>query len=393
MHGVLLGLSAAHGARSETGEPLGLIHRDVSPDNVLVGVDGFARLLDFGVARALGQYHVTRKGQVQGKLAYLAPEQALGEPLDARTDVYMATLVLWQALTGKKPIEGEHEAEFIYKVLHEDLPAPSHFAPKLPAGLDRIVMRGLERDPEQRWPSAAEMAEALEAEALASYAEVGRWVADTASCWLSARAAQVTAVETAPHITSNPVSSSVAVGQVEDAAASLAADTPAGGTERPEQTDAGVGQVLTKSWRPVALAALVVAAGATSIALWVGREGPESSAKTASTGSAVEVSVAPPARTAPANQLGKLPPIATSSSRTASSSPPPPVPALSAVAHTPRAARASAAGKPNPHSAGEPSSTRPSSAVAAAASSPGSPPGSAAPASGEIPASLFTRED
>jgi serine/threonine-protein kinase len=180
IHGVLTGLHAAHSATNELGEPLALIHRDVSPDNVLVGVDGFARLIDFGVAKALGQSHVTRKGVVHGKLPYMAPEQALGEEVTAQSDTFMASLVLWQTLTGRRAIDGEHEAELIFKVLHEPLAPPSRYRAEIEPALDAVVMRGLEREPSKRWPSAAAMAAALETiSAMASYADLASWLATT----------------------------------------------------------------------------------------------------------------------------------------------------------------------------------------------------------------------
>ncbi|NVL83705.1 protein kinase domain-containing protein, partial [Escherichia coli] len=94
----LHGLHAAHEAKSESGEPLGIVHRDVSPQNILVGADGVVRVLDFGIAKAMGRLHTTRDGQVKGKAGYMAPEQLRGAEVDPRTDVYSASVVLWEVL-------------------------------------------------------------------------------------------------------------------------------------------------------------------------------------------------------------------------------------------------------------------------------------------------------
>jgi serine/threonine-protein kinase len=109
--GVFHGLHAAHEARSERGEPLEIIHRDVSPQNVLVGIDGIARLIDFGMAKATGHVQVTHASQLKGKLAYMAPEQIARAPVDRRVDIYAASVVLWESLTGRRLIAGETEVE------------------------------------------------------------------------------------------------------------------------------------------------------------------------------------------------------------------------------------------------------------------------------------------
>src|SRR5579863_8618035 len=98
MAGSLHGLHAAHEAKSERGEPLGIVHRDVSPQNILVGIDGVARVLDFGVAKAAGRLHTTREGELKGKLAYMAPEQLETGTLTRQSDVYAAAVVLWETL-------------------------------------------------------------------------------------------------------------------------------------------------------------------------------------------------------------------------------------------------------------------------------------------------------
>ena len=103
---VLKGLHAAHEARAEDGQSLGLVHRDVSPHNVVVGVDGVARVLDFGIAKALRKDHITAEGLVKGKVAYMAPEQLVGGVLTRQSDVYAAGVVLWEALTGKRLFGG-----------------------------------------------------------------------------------------------------------------------------------------------------------------------------------------------------------------------------------------------------------------------------------------------
>src|SRR5580658_1265694 len=112
MVGVLHGLHAAHEARNDRGEPLEVVHRDVSPQNILVGIDGVSRVLDFGVAKAVGRLHTTRDGQLKGKLAYMAPEQLRGTTTRL-TDVYAASIVLWEALTSKRPFQAENEAQMV----------------------------------------------------------------------------------------------------------------------------------------------------------------------------------------------------------------------------------------------------------------------------------------
>ncbi|WP_437756269.1 serine/threonine-protein kinase [Sorangium sp. So ce1389] len=194
--GALHGLHAAHEATAEDGAPLHLVHRDVSPHNVLVGEDGVARVLDFGVAKSAGRAQITRDGQLKGKIAYMSPEQIAGEPLDRRADVYAAGVVLWETLTGERLFEGRGEALSILRLLQAGVDPPSARRPGVPPELEAITLRALAREPEDRYPTARAMALALEATGMAaSTSEVGAWVALFAGESLARRAALIAAIE------------------------------------------------------------------------------------------------------------------------------------------------------------------------------------------------------
>src|SRR5262249_36976407 len=148
--GALRGLHAAHESKDKSGAPLGLVHRDVSPPNVMVGADGLARVLDFGVAKAQGRLQQTRGGQVKGKLSYMAREQLRNEPIDRRADIFAASVVLWETLAGKRLFPDQTRiAADLSKV-----PAPSTVAPGVPEDLDSIVLCGLSDKPDDRFSTA-----------------------------------------------------------------------------------------------------------------------------------------------------------------------------------------------------------------------------------------------
>jgi serine/threonine-protein kinase len=196
MTGVLHGLHAAHEATNDRGESLNLVHRDVSPQNVLVGTDGVPRLLDFGVAAASGRAQSTRDGQLKGKLAYMAPEQVRSEPPTRRTDVFAASVVLWEMLTGKRLFYASNEASVLARVLNTEIVPPSSVAHDLPKAFDRVVMRGLERDPAKRYATALEMAYELSSViGVASATEIGEWVTRNAAEELRQRAATIAEIE------------------------------------------------------------------------------------------------------------------------------------------------------------------------------------------------------
>jgi serine/threonine-protein kinase len=193
--GCLHGLHAAHEAKDERGLPLELVHRDVSPHNVLVGVDGMARVVDFGVAKATGRIQATREGMVKGKLGYMAPEQMALQPTTRKADVYAAAVCLWEALAGKRLFEGETEALLLARVVTGEVLLPSAIASDVPSELDEIVMKGLARNPEKRYATARQLAQALEKLGPASLGEVGEWVESMAKNGLDERASKVAAVE------------------------------------------------------------------------------------------------------------------------------------------------------------------------------------------------------
>ncbi len=198
MTNVLQGLHAAHEARDNKGAPLELVHRDVSPQNVLVGTDGVARVIDFGVAKARGRVQTTRDGSVKGKLAYMSPEQLRGERIDRRTDVYAAGVILWELLTLVRLFGNDSEATTIENALQRKIEPPSAFASDVPPALDAVVMRALARDPADRFDTAKQMAAALEeAMPVATQAKVGEWVEATAKSALEKRSQILADIERA----------------------------------------------------------------------------------------------------------------------------------------------------------------------------------------------------
>jgi eukaryotic-like serine/threonine-protein kinase len=195
--GALHGLHAAHEATDEHGKPLGLVHRDVSPQNILVGVEGIARVLDFGVAMAAGRAQATGHGRIKGKLSYLAPEQIHGIAT-RQTDVFATAVALWEVLTGKRLFQGDTPRQILSQILTTEIPPPTSHAPHLSARIDAIVMRGLERNPDKRYATAREMAIDLEAcLGVASPTQVGAWVDSVAHDALVRRAAIVAEIESA----------------------------------------------------------------------------------------------------------------------------------------------------------------------------------------------------
>lgn len=155
------GLHHAHGLTDAVGNPLGLVHRDVSPQNILISFEGSVKVIDFGIARALGRLTDTSTGNLKGKLGYMSPEQARGEEIDLRTDVFALGVVLWEATAGKRLFTRDNDLATMRALVYEPVPAPSTIATVDPE-LEAIILRALAREPAARYQTARELASALE---------------------------------------------------------------------------------------------------------------------------------------------------------------------------------------------------------------------------------------
>jgi serine/threonine-protein kinase len=187
---VLAGLHAAHELTGSTGEPLRLVHRDVSPHNILVGIDGIARITDFGIARAEERLSVTRDGQIKGKIAYMAPEQTSGVPVDRRADLWSLGVVLWECLAGRRLFFGQNDGEVLRNLLVHPIPKLKELVPDVPTEIDAVLTRALSRDPDDRYATAAHFSDALEeaggSVGIASARAVGTFVRDLAGARIAA---------------------------------------------------------------------------------------------------------------------------------------------------------------------------------------------------------------
>jgi serine/threonine-protein kinase len=283
----LAGLHAAHELADFDGTPLGVVHRDVSPHNLFVTLEGHAKVLDFGIAKLERSLVETEVGMVKGKLRYMAPEQIAGDKLDRRADIYAAGVILWETLTGERMWKASSEHEIRQRVLAGDLPMPETVRATVPAPLARICRRALSRAPGERHATARQLADELEA-AMAelgmtpSHREIG---ATVARLFADVRAETKRAIESK-------------LGR-----ASLAVGVPA-------VTDTGETRVLRAAGAPpprrrrLALAAGVggAALALIAIALAVWRGGPAPTESAAVARAAKETSPAPgaPAAIAPA---------------------------------------------------------------------------------------------
>lgn len=155
------GLHYAHESKADDGQSLGVIHRDVSPHNLFLTSDGVLKLLDFGIAKTALQEDRTRTGLLKGKVSYMAPEQALGENVDRRADIWSMGVVFWETLAGTRLFKADNEAASLRLTLMGEVRTLSSVRTELPAALDAIVARALERDPKARYATAAQMAAAL----------------------------------------------------------------------------------------------------------------------------------------------------------------------------------------------------------------------------------------
>jgi serine/threonine protein kinase len=160
--GVAAGLHYVHEKRDAGGRPLALVHRDVSPQNIFVTLEGEVKLVDFGIAKATLLDGRTRAGTRKGKPAYMSPEQCRAEPLDRRSDIFALAIVLWELTVDRPLFEHTSDAEVMRAVVDRDAPLPSRRVPGYPPALERIVLKGLARDRERRYATAQEMQADLE---------------------------------------------------------------------------------------------------------------------------------------------------------------------------------------------------------------------------------------
>ena len=197
MADVLNGLHAVHEAVDEKGERIGLIHRDVSPQNIMVGTEGAGRVFDFGVAKAMQHVEHTAPHRIKGKSAYMSPEQIRGETLTHHSDVFAAGIVTWEFITLRRLFGAANEHDRMDRIQAGHYPAPSERRDGVPEALDRVVMKALALDPADRFDTAQEFAEALE-EAVrpATPRQVAEWLRPAVSDSLEHRARLMNMVET-----------------------------------------------------------------------------------------------------------------------------------------------------------------------------------------------------
>jgi serine/threonine-protein kinase len=166
---VAAGLHAAHQLTGDDGELLHVVHRDVSPQNILISTAGLVTVTDFGVAKAAGHAHQpTQTGELKGKLSYMAPEQVAGRGVDCRADVFALGCVLYQATLGRRPFHGSDALATMYQLLEEEVKAPGEIDPNYPEGLEAVVARALAKNRDERYQTAEELHKALEAWLVAS---------------------------------------------------------------------------------------------------------------------------------------------------------------------------------------------------------------------------------
>ncbi len=180
----LAGLHAAHELVSPEGQHLKIIHRDVSPQNIVIGVDGSSRIVDFGIAKAESRNTHTQVGMIKGKLNFMAPEQLRSQPLDRRVDVFGMGVTLWEAITLRRLFAGANDFETASRILKGEYPSLLEFDPKLPAALDEVVRQSLLPDPDDRFATAEEFAEAIETRLkphIASMRDVAAFISGVAS--------------------------------------------------------------------------------------------------------------------------------------------------------------------------------------------------------------------
>jgi serine/threonine protein kinase len=181
-HAIVLGIAAkvaqalhhAHERRGLNGAPLDIVHRDITPSNVMVGFDGVVKLLDFGIARAKGRSQETVSGTVKGKFAYMAPEQCLGKRVDRRADVFSLGILMYELSTLRRAFRAETDYETLQKIVKGDIAPPSSLVPGFPPAFEAVIQRAMSLDLETRYQSAAEAGAAIEALA----AELGGGLAD-----------------------------------------------------------------------------------------------------------------------------------------------------------------------------------------------------------------------
>jgi serine/threonine protein kinase len=161
--GVAAGLHYAHERVGFDGRPLGLVHRDVSPSNVMITYDGNVKVTDFGIAKVVTRTDVTMAGVRKGKIPYMSPEQCLAQPLDRRSDIYSLGIVMYEAATMSRLFDGDNEFGVMNRIVNEDVPPPSSRQKGFPKELERIILKALAREPARRYATALELQRDLEA--------------------------------------------------------------------------------------------------------------------------------------------------------------------------------------------------------------------------------------